>query len=214
MALLVFQLLAVASATLLASCTTPVDRAPRLASHPDVVTIPAGDFTMGDLAGNGQADERPAHTVTVGVFALGCHEVTIGEFRQFVVATGYRTDAERNIGHEGCYGRRAPPGSSWDTGRGWIPGLNCNDGHFAPAPVGSYVANRFGVTEMIGNLSEWTDDCWHDDYIDAPTDDSTWKNGGDCGRRACTVSPGARRRAAQRSVSMNAATASVQASGS
>ena len=226
MARLVLQLLAVASATLFASCTTPVDRTPRLTSHPDVVTIPAGDFTMGDLAGNGQADERPAHTVTVGVFALGRHEVSIGEFRKFAIATGYRTDAELNTGHEGCYGRRAPAGSSWDTGRGWIPGLNwqspgypvtdqhpvacvswndaqatgrdltpwpdggtwdqrmnCNDGHFAPAPVGSYAANRFGPTEMIGNLSEWTDDCWHDDYVDAPTDDSAWQNGGDCGRR-------------------------------
>jgi len=27
---------------------------------------------------------------------------------------------------------------------------------------------------MIGNVNEWIDDCWHDDYQGAPEDGSAW----------------------------------------
>jgi formylglycine-generating enzyme required for sulfatase activity len=35
---------------------------------------------------------------------------------------------------------------------------------------------------MLGNVFEWVDDCWHDDYRAAPADGSTWQ-GGDCAYR-------------------------------
>ena len=255
------------------ACTSAPGRPMRVApastpALPQTVAIPAGAFRMGDGDGNGASDERPVHEVKVRGFALGRHEVTIGEFRRFVAATGHVTDAERNIGHEGCVGRQAPDGAKWEEGRGWIPGLTwqapgypvaehhpvacvswndvqaylawlsrstgrrfrlpseaeweyaaragsttvypwgddpdkgcaqangrdrtpwpdggawdsrleCNDGHFSPAPVGSYAANRFGLYEMIGNLSEWVQDCRHDDYVGAPADGSAWVDG-DC----------------------------------
>jgi formylglycine-generating enzyme required for sulfatase activity len=50
---------------------------------------------MGDTFGDGDSDERPVHEVCVGDFYLGKYEVTVGQFRQFVSATGYRTEAER-----------------------------------------------------------------------------------------------------------------------
>ncbi len=40
--------------------------------------------------------------------------------------------------------------------------------------VGSYPANTFGLHDMHGNAIEWVEDCWHGDYIDAPTDGSAW----------------------------------------
>jgi formylglycine-generating enzyme required for sulfatase activity len=32
------------------------------------------------------------------------------------------------------------------------------------APVGSFPPNRFGLYDMVGNASEWTEDCYHPDY--------------------------------------------------
>jgi formylglycine-generating enzyme required for sulfatase activity len=44
---------------------------------------------------NAEPHERPAHTVRISKpFALGAYEVTVGQFRQFVEATGYQTEAE------------------------------------------------------------------------------------------------------------------------
>jgi formylglycine-generating enzyme required for sulfatase activity len=44
-------------------------------------------------------------------------------------------------------------------------------------PVDSFLPNPWGLFQMHGNVSEWTQDCWHDNYYtDPPTDGSTWIN--------------------------------------
>jgi formylglycine-generating enzyme required for sulfatase activity len=50
------------------------------------------------------------------------------------------------------------------------------------APVGSFPPNKFGLYDMIGNVFEWTEDCYHKNYDSAPTDGSAWREGenGDC----------------------------------
>ncbi|MCP4676607.1 MAG: SUMF1/EgtB/PvdO family nonheme iron enzyme [Deltaproteobacteria bacterium] len=35
-------------------------------------------------------------------------------------------------------------------------------------------ANDFGLYDILGNVPEWVEDCYHEDYIDAPDDGSAW----------------------------------------
>jgi len=51
------------------------------------------------------------------------------------------------------------------------------------SPVGSFLHNPFGLYDMLGNVWQWTADCWNEDYVGAPGDGRAWMTGA-CDRHA------------------------------
>ncbi|MEO7430784.1 MAG: formylglycine-generating enzyme family protein [Dokdonella sp.] len=74
-------------------------------------------------------------------------------------------------------GDRSPSRRSWTNA---FP--HYSDGYWGPAPIGKFPADKFGLHDMEGNVSEWVEDCWHDNYVRAPRDSAAWVNPG-CERR-------------------------------
>ena len=265
---------------------------------PEMVVVRFGGFMMGSDEDDpaALAAERPFHPVAFARgFAIARNEVTVGDFRRFVEASGYVTQATR-AGRSSVYdekggvfsahagvdwrrdhvGRVAAPALpvvhiAWQdavayarwlstqtgqryrlpseaefeyvlragtqdiypggrgvpklivgnltgdgdlsrSGRRWsnaIPGYR--DAFWGPAPVRSFPVEGFGTFDMIGNVAEWTLDCWHDSYQRAPDDGSAWVNPG-CARRVArgaswSSAPEAARSAARQAMAEDTTTA-------
>ncbi len=62
----------------------------------NMVLVVGGTFQMGN--NDGDADEKPVHSVTLSDFYIGRYEVTLGQFKKFVDETGYQTEADKDGG--------------------------------------------------------------------------------------------------------------------
>ena len=78
--------------------------------------------------------------------------------------TAYSWGDEIGVNRANCDGG----GSQWDDKQ--------------TSPVGSFEPNAFGLYDMHGNVCEWVEDCWHDNYEGAPSDGRAWTSGGDSNR--------------------------------
>jgi formylglycine-generating enzyme required for sulfatase activity len=219
---------------------------------PLMKVVPAGAFQQGTPAGDDALPfEMPQHKVSIAhAFAAGVYDVTVGEYSEFVAATGvavnacavydgaWRVDPAvtwRNaiesqtpshpvscvswqdakdyaawLSHSTHQIYRLPSASEWEyaaragsfaavpwttpaeacsyanvadqtAGRhyqGWKV-LPCADEFVESAPVGSFKENAFGLYDMLGNVFQWTEDCWTDNYQGAPNDGSA-QTAGDC----------------------------------
>jgi formylglycine-generating enzyme required for sulfatase activity len=129
--------------------------------------IPAGRFTMGAPAGQPQRTEfEEEHEVRITrAFYMGAHEVTVGQFRAFVKATGYKTAAEKS--DKGCFGynqkadRMEPGRYSWKD-----PGWDQTDDHPAvnlswhdAKAFCAWLSKKEGRTYRLPTEAEWEYAC-------------------------------------------------------
>lgn len=93
---------------------------PPVAAPGGMVYVPGGSTRIG--AEDGLPIERPVFTAEVAPFFMDTHPVTVAQFRQFVDATAYVTEAER-LGDAAVYdsgsgGWRLVAGADWRHPRG------------------------------------------------------------------------------------------------
>jgi formylglycine-generating enzyme required for sulfatase activity len=58
--------------------------------------------------------------------------------------------------------------------------FDCRDGFVFTSPVGSFQPNPFGLYDIMGNVWQWLDDCWHPTLAGRPADARVWAAGADC----------------------------------
>lgn len=76
-----------------------------------------------------------------------------------------------------------PAQANYDGNYRYAGGGSKGEWRKAPVPVNSFEANSWGLFNVHGNVWDWCQDVWHDNYNGAPNDGSAWLQGGDATRR-------------------------------
>lgn len=111
---------------------------PSVVTESEMISFKGGPFLMGSE--NGLPQEKPVHKVTVNAFKIDKSPVTVAQFRIFVKATNYKTEAEK-FGDSGVFNLETQnwellPGAFWEKPFG---------------PVGTTALNNHPVTHISWN---------------------------------------------------------------
>ncbi len=161
------------------------------------VWIPPGTFMMGCSPGDDECfdNEKPAHQVTLSKgFWIGQTEVTVAAYKRFAAATvrqptfnGSRANdampiahVDWNDAHDYCTwaGGRLPTEAEWEyaarAGRAEARYGALNEAAWYDANSGGQAhevaqkrANGFGLFDMLGNVWEWVNDWFGENYYAA-----------------------------------------------
>lgn len=144
------------------------------AQGPTMILIPGGTFTIGNDALNESVNgsAAPAHEVTLSPYWISKYPVTIGDFRQFIEATGYTTSVELD-GHPGSWvynfdeqGFVTTPGHRWDNAFHQVterfPEITVDDTHpvanvswYDCIAYGNWLAAETGLPFTLPTEAEW-----------------------------------------------------------
>jgi len=134
------------------------------------------------LADEPQAAEGTGSADTVPVTDISWNDAQ-GFIRWLNGRTGksYRLPSEAEWEYAARAGSttRYPWGDEYSASRANGEGTSEADRWDGVAPVGSFPANSWGLHDMIGNVSEWTQDCLNYSYEGAPVDGRAWESS-DC----------------------------------
>ncbi|MDY6806624.1 MAG: formylglycine-generating enzyme family protein [Cyanobacteriota bacterium] len=179
----------------------------------EMVSIPGGSFLMGSPEGEGCDEERPQHRVNVPSFFMGKYPVTQKQYEAVMgenpayfkganrpvewVGWEYATDFCWLLSQKTGKNYRLPSEAQWEYacragtttpfyfGETITPDLANYDGNYIgpTTDVGCFPPNGFGLYDLYGNVWEWCQDVWHENYNGAPTDGSARESGEDMFRR-------------------------------
>ena len=165
---------------------------------PEMIRAATGSFVMGD-ASRGAADEQPVRRVTIAHrFAYSKDKVSVRDWKQCVLA-----GLCQSLGAGGTASLEPVVLVSWIEVQQYLLWLNLEAGveyRLLSEAEWEYLARSPATAAFRADGLEWTSDCWHAEYTDAPTDGSSWDAGGDCryhvarGRRPGETAPSATRR--------------------
>lgn len=115
--------------------------------------------------------------------------VSWDEARDFIKKLNLLTAATRPAGHEN-HAYRLPTEAEWEyaacsgqRSRGHLyagsnklkeVGWHKTNSHGETKPVGLLLPNELGLYDMSGNVWEWCEDDWHDNYTGAPEEGKAW----------------------------------------
>jgi formylglycine-generating enzyme required for sulfatase activity len=143
-----------------------------------------------DFLGRAAADDRPVIHVSFDDAQAYTEWLSAQTGARYRLPSEAEWEYVLRAGGDGPYpwGKGAPPkgagnlsgeGDKSAAGRSWgTPIRGYTDFFWGTAPVRSFPASPWGAYDMVGNVSEWVLDCWHDGYRRAPNDGSAWVNPG------------------------------------